>query len=388
MNPVPTRRISLRTVAHSAPQEALRIAVVAPPWYPVPPVGYGGIELVVALLVRELRRLGHHTVLFATEGSPGARGLAPAGWGHALGSLEGAFREQAYAGRVLSELRYNAGSFDIIHDHVGATCLVGLSLLDAGRLVHTVHGPIPEPIETVYQSLPGDALLIAISESQRAGAPDLPWLTVVHNAVDIDNLVVGGADTTEDYLLCLARICDAKGQRHAIEVARRTGLRLILAGKIEETPEAAEYHERYVAPAIDGDRVIHIENVCGAEKARLLSRARAYLAPLEWEEPFGLSMAEAEASGTPVIAFPRGAAPEIVVPGVTGALVHDTDEMVDAVRHVEDIDRLGCAESARRRFSPRVMAQNYVRAYRQMLGLETARSMTTSPALGSDPANA
>jgi glycosyltransferase involved in cell wall biosynthesis len=169
----------------------------------------------------------------------------------------------------------------------------------------------------------------------------------------------------EPYLLCLARICPDKGQDVAIEVAQRTGLRLVLAGKIEETPEAQAYFERRIAPAVDGTRVVLVSNVAGFEKARLLARATALLAPIQWEEPFGLSVVEAMASGTPAISMARGAAPEVIEEGLTGFLVQDADEMVAAVRRASEIDPARCAATTRARFNPSIMTDSYLRLYEQ-----------------------
>ena len=188
----------------------------------------------------------------------------------------------------------------------------------------------------------------------------------MHNAVDVENLMVTPTQKVP-FLLCLARICPDKGQHVAIEVARRTGMRLVLAGKVEATPQATEYFKRQVEPLIDGVRVLHFDNVVGDEKARLLARAYALLAPLQWDEPFGLSLVEAMASGTPVIAIGRGAAPELVTEGATGFLVNDVDEMVRAVSQVAVLKPSACAAATRARFSPSVMASSYRHLYDKVL---------------------
>ena len=164
---------------------------------------------------------------------------------------------------------------------------------------------------------------------------------MVHNAVDLVGLDPsrGGQRRGDPYLLCLARIDEQKGQHSAIEVARRLGMRLVIAGKVDSATHILRYFHDQVEPWIDGQRVVRLENVGGKAKATLLQHAAALLAPINWEEPFGLSMAEALASGTPVVAFRRGAAPEIVTHGITGYLVDDVDEMVSAVRRVSEIDR-------------------------------------------------
>jgi glycosyltransferase involved in cell wall biosynthesis len=375
------------TISVRPSRRGRRIALIAPPWYPVPPVGYGGTELVVGLLTRELRAQGHEVLLFAAQGSGLATHVAaPARWGLDLGRPEERMRETAYAATVLRALQVSE-PVDVVHDHCGGAMLLGATLLRRAPVVHTVHGFISEAERTCLTSLPGGLGLIAISHAQRRSAPGLPWVGTVHNAVALDALRVGTRAEKEPYLLCLARVCAAKGQHLAIEVARRTGRRLVLAGKVETAAESLEYHRRCVAPAVDGDRVVHLHNVAGEEKARLLARATALLAPLQWEEPFGLALAEAMASGTPVLAFPRGAAPELVVPGVTGLLVRDVEEMAAAVDAAAAMDPQACAALARWRFSPARAAADYLAAYERAVegatrGVtpERAASPVTAPA--------
>jgi glycosyltransferase involved in cell wall biosynthesis len=292
--------------------------------------------------------------------------VAPQAWRADLGRPRERLRELTYGAIALQEIQRLEG-VEVIHDHCGFGTLLGAALMCAAPVLHTVHGPIDEPEQRYYAALPGTIGLSAISRAQRSTAPDLRWVSTVHNAVDVDALYVGCREDKEPYLLCLARITREKGQHTAIEVARRVGMRLILAGKIEPTAEGTEYYERLIAPHIDGDRVVHLDNVGGGEKSRLLARARALLAPLEWEEPFGLFMVEAMASGTPAIAFPRGAAPELIIPGVTGFLARSVDEMVDAVRNADVIDPERCAQITRERFSPQAMARGYLAAYVEVM---------------------
>jgi len=348
------------------PQGPHRIAIVAPPWYPVPPSGYGGVELVVAMLSAELRRAGLDVLLLAGEGSRMATHVAaPRQWRADLGSARECVRALTYASRVMRTLEELA-PLDLIHDHCGGATLFALAICGSAPVVHTVHGPLHEPDAGFYAALPRSVRLVAISEAQRAAAPSLPWVATVHNAVDIDQLWTGGrvhVHDDEPYLLCLARICYEKGQDVALEVAARIGMRLVLAGKVESTPQGRSFFEDCVEPAIDGDRVVYLPNVAGDTKARLLARATALLAPLRWEEPFGLCLVEAMASGTPAIAFARGAAPELISDGVTGFLVDDVDGMVAALSRVDEIDRRACAAATRERFSPRAMARAYRAAY-------------------------
>jgi len=265
------------------------------------------------------------------------------------------------------------GAIDVIHDHVGFATLLGSVQLGVAPVLHTVHGSIREPDSDFYEALRGHVGLVAISESQRQSAPKLPWIGTVPNAVSVGNLAVRKRDETEPYLLCLARICPDKGQHLAIEVARRTGLRLILAGKVDSTSLGRDYFHRQVSPAVDGDHVIHLANVSGHEKAWLLAHATALLAPIQWEEPFGLSVVEAMASGTPAISMARGSAPELIDEGLTGFLVHDVDEMVAAVRRADSIEPARCAALARARFSPAVMVDAYLRLYERAEAALTGR---------------
>ncbi|HEV1998271.1 MAG TPA: glycosyltransferase, partial [Candidatus Dormibacteraeota bacterium] len=222
-----------------------------------------------------------------------------------------------------------------------------------------------EALASAIQSLGTATALVAISHSQLQPAPWLPWVGIVPNAVDVDALNVVPPEDKEPYLLVLARICPDKGQHHAIEVASRAGMRLVLAGKVD--PGSEEYFEQEIAPYLDGKWVKWQQNVAGAEKARLLARATALLAPITWPEPFGLSMVEAMVSGTPTIAFRNGSAPELIDEGRTGYVVESIDEMVDAVAQVGRIDPARCSLIARNRFSPDVMTEDYLRLYEKVM---------------------
>ncbi|MHB8719021.1 MAG: EAL domain-containing protein [Candidatus Dormibacteria bacterium] len=341
---------------------ARHVVLVAPPWYPVPPDGYGGIELVVGLLASALRAAGHRVTLLAAEGSaPGSIALGRRSWRADLGTPTERLRELTYATAVAGAIA-RLEAVDVVHDHCGFATLVAASATHVAPVLHTVHGAIPEAYAAFYTSLVERAGFAAISAAQRHSMPKLPWTGTVHNAVDVTALQFTPAEK-EPYLLCLARICPDKGQHLAIEVARRAGMRLVLAGKVEAIPDATDYFTRHVAPFVDGDRVVHIDNVAGDAKARLLARAHAMLSPLQWDEPFGLAMVEAMASGTPVIAMARGAAPELVTEGITGFLVSDVEGMTEALSRLPEIDPMACAVATRSRFSADVMANAYLRLY-------------------------
>jgi len=341
----------------------LKIAVVAPPWYPLPPRGYGGIELVVSLLIRGLRERGHEVIAFGSDDSEeGVIGLAPAAWRKDLGRFETqALREVTYVASVYRALTEDGlgDGVDVIHEHSGLVGALAARTLARAPVLHTVHGPLTEGYRTAFEALGADIGLVAISHHQRSTAATLNWVGTVHNAVDIDTLQTAKPGEKRPYLVVLARVCADKGQHIAIEVAQRTGMRLVMAGKVENTPDSREYYERYIEPQLDGDRIVHIPNVAGLQKAELLARATAMLAPITWPEPFGLSMVEAIVSGTPCIAFHQGAAPELIEDGRTGFIVGNVEEMVEAVARVEDIEPARCSLLGRHRFAPEAMVAAY-----------------------------
>jgi glycosyltransferase involved in cell wall biosynthesis len=346
----------------------VRVAMISPPWFPVPPRGYGGIERVVSLLTEELRRRGHHVTLFAQEGSTGGDrviALAPAEW---AGQLNAPARLETYLRRVYQAL--GELDVDVIHDHNDITGMLAAAVAaPRAAVVATVHGVVPPHLAEFLAELHGSVHLVALSEAQRSQAARAPWVAVVPNAVDV---VHDGVDHPRTYLAQLARINRDKGQHLAIAAARQAGIPLVLAGKVDTVPGMRRYFTEQIEPHL-GHGVTWISDVAGESRVELLSGAVAMLYPLQWEEPFGLAMAEAASCGTPVIAFPRGAAREVVEEGVTGFLVDDTEQMAAAVERVSEIDRRRCATRARERFAPGRMAAGYERVYRQVCGSVAAR---------------
>lgn len=338
--------------------------MVAPPWYPVPPQGYGGIELVVHLLTGALKRQGHEVFLFAAEGSQhGAKALAPAQWTEDLGGPLHLIRECTYLARVYSCL--DEIEVDVIHEHNEAAGILAAWGRARAPLVATLHSDLSEPYLAFAREVHQDhAGLVAISAAQAAQVPDFSWLGMVHNAVDLDALHT--ADQKGGYFVELARICPDKAQHLAIEVAMELGRPLVLAGKVAEGEEAENYFREEIEPHL-GDRITWLPNVAGKEKADLLAGADAMLFPIQWEEPFGLAMVEAMASGTPVVAIDRGAAPELIEDGITGFLASDAAGMVAACRRLGEIDVRRCAEVARDRFSPDRMATGYLDVYQSAI---------------------
>ncbi len=350
---------------------------MAPPWYPLPPRGYGGTELVVHLLQTELRAMGHEVVVFGAEGSgAGVTALGEMSWSRDLGGADETARIATYLARVYDRL--SGERFDVLHDH---SCLAGLVLaLHSGVapvVVHTIHGEFLEALCTFYSAVQERARLCAISESQAATAPRVRIAAVVPNAVDAPS--APPSRTRERYLIEVARITPDKGQHLAIQVARRSGRKLILAGKVERTGAGERYFEDEVEPHL-GRAVEYYPNVAGAEKARLISRAAAGIFPLQWPEPFGLAMAECMVVGTPILALRTGSAPELIDDGVTGFLADDVEGLVQAAARLDQIDPIRCAEVSRKRFSPRLMAERYLQVY---TGGATGERLSASAALPS-----
>jgi glycosyltransferase involved in cell wall biosynthesis len=336
----------------------MRIAVLSPCWFPVPPTGYGGIEWVVSLLADGLVDAGHDVTLFASGDSRTKAELA-AVWDPA---------PSEWIGRTYWELRHalgaleRAGDFDVINDHTGA---LGLTLggLVTTPVVHTVHGPLDGDPGALYEqivSVVPQARLISISMNQRRPKPNLPWIGNCPNALDFS--VYPFRPERGDYLLFLGRMSFEKGCHRAVAVAMEAGLPLKIAGKLRE-PLEQKYFDEFVAPHLS-DQIEYLGEVNHGEKVELLQHARATLFPIEWEEPFGLVMIESMACGTPVIATRHGAVPEVIEHGRSGIIVEDYRIMAAAVDEADRLDPGEIRRYAEQNFRAERMVADYVRAYR------------------------
>jgi hypothetical protein len=344
-----------------------RIALIVSPWYPVPPVGYGGIELMAYNLACELQARGHRVSVIGQQGSRGpfeSIAIAPDSWSSQLGGRDHLSRELLFLYRAYDLVRRRA--FDVVHDHSGLT---GILLAATSRLqtpvVATLHGALSEAEGEYLAAVDHRVHLVAISRAQEALVAGVDWRRVVYNAVDPGEYrPVTRREEKEDYIVQLARITPDKAQHLAIEMAQRLNVKLVLAGKVDK--DSVRYFDERIKPHL-GDRVSWRENVVGDDKARLLAHARAMVFPIQWEEPFGIAMVEAMVSGTPVIAMARGAATELVEPGVTGFLAADLDGMVDAYACLDEIDLARCVDRASSRFGPRQMADGYQSVYERAI---------------------
>jgi glycosyltransferase involved in cell wall biosynthesis len=341
----------------------MRIALIAPPWYAVPPSGYGGIEWVVALLADGLTERGHDITLFAPPGSrTKARLVSPLGERLPPDSIGNPWYEASHAMSAYE----GSERFDVLHDHTGP---VGVSIgaLIESPIVHTLHGPFTPQALMLYSRIARHLWFVAISESQRSMGPsDLRWAGVVYNGIPIDNYPY--REDKEDVLFFLGRADEEKAPHLAIEAARRAGRQLVMCVTTKNEREQRYWAEQ-VEPLLGDDVEVHGE--CDQEqKADLLGRAAALLFPIQWAEPFGLVMIEAMACGTPVVAWRNGSVPEVIDDGVTGFVVDSMDGMVEAIDRVDELDPRTARAHVEERFSAAAMVAGYERAYERILAAE------------------
>lgn len=341
----------------------MRIAMISTPFLAVPPRDYGGTELVVHELVEGLIDRGHELTLFATGDSrtrAELRSLYPqAHW------PPGPLVDLNHVSWALKHAASRA--FDVIHVHSAVGLSVGRLLPDA-RLVYTLHHARDEPLSAFYRYHP-DVQYVAISEDQRSREIPLPRCEVIHHGLDASRYE--WAERAGDHVAFVGRLAQVKGPHTAIDAAGRAGVPIRVAGEVHSVD--AEFGRREVMPRLTLPHVSYLGTVGMAAKVPLLRDARALLAPIEWNEPFGLILIEAMLCGCPVVAYPRGSVPELVEPGVTGFVVRDEEELVETIRPggvLDAFDRTRCRERAVARFSRDVMVDAHERLYRRMaLGL-------------------
>ena len=359
------RRVPPHTASSCSPTP-LRIAMLAPPWISVPPAGYGGVEWVVSALTDALVLRGHSVTLFCAPGSvSSARVMSMLDTDHP-DEIERSLYEVDHVARAFDHIdragRQGHG-FDVVHDHCGFTALAMADRLDT-PLVHTVHGPFTTSTAAFYAHHRDKGTLVGISQAQIASAPpELSDVSAIPNPIDMRAWPL--QEEKGDHLLWVGRMTPEKGPHRAIEAARLANVRLVLAGIIQ--PGQRAFFEREVAPHIDGERVRFVGEVGGAAKQALFAHARALLMPIRWAEPFGMVMVEALACGTPVIAFPEGAARELVVAGHTGFLVDDETQMAAAVGELSSIAPSNCRRWVSQHCDVDVIAAAYEHRYQLAL---------------------
>ncbi len=342
----------------------MRIGLIAPAWLPIPAPAYGGTETVVNTLARGLHAAGHEVLLVCHPGStcPVPRAsVVPA-------------EDTVRMGRASIELEHAIGAYelvqdcDVVHDNTlaGPVYATGFPEL---AVVATNHMPFTRTMTAIFGAAVPHVGLIAISHSH-AASTNLPIAGVVHHGVDLAEFPIGAGDG--GYVAVLSRMTPEKGVHRAIAIARAAGVQLRIAAKMREQHER-EYFDEFVRPHL-GDDVIYLGELGAADKRELLGGAAALLNPIGWPEPFGMAMVEALACGTPVIGCPQGAAPEIVLDGVTGFLSDDDDELAVRLREVHRIDRAACRQRVADCFSAESMVEGHLRVYEQQRAATTQRA--------------
>lgn len=334
----------------------MKIALLSTAAVSVPPAGYGGTERVVGVLAEGLVAAGHDVTLFATGDSrTGAklRALYP----RPIWPID-SLCELDHAAWACNEIA-RAGSFDVVHANQPHALPVQRFL--RVPFVYTMHHDFQEALSRFYARFP-DVHFVAISERQRAmhASPGQPRISLVRHGLDPDAWPF--VPLPDEYVCFLGRFAPIKGVDIAIDAARRAGVPIRLGGR-PHPGEGEEYHAREIVPRLAGPDVEWLGEARDDVKQRLLGRARATLFPIRWEEPFGLVMLESMLCGTPVIAFPRGAAREVVDEGVTGILVDDVEQMAAAIGRVATLDRAACRARAVERFGSARMVREYVEVY-------------------------
>lgn len=343
----------------------MRILQIAPPWFTVPPVGYGGIEQVVAVLADGLVDAGHDVTLLASGGST------------SKAEILSVFAEPPSAdlGSTLHELTHvMAGyarrcDFDVIHDHAGFAGAALGSFLDGPPVVHTLHGPWTPTVQAFFRGATG-LHLVGISHDQRSRAPvGVPVPDVVHNGICLQDHPFRAEADPDGHLAFVGRANAEKGPEVAVRVAGRTGRHLKMAVKINE-PAEQRYWDTVVAPLLVGADVEVVRNGTKQDAIEVMAGATATLFPISWPEPFGLVMVESMALGTPIVGYAAGSSTEVVDSGRTGFLVPpgDVEGLCAALDAASGLERSACRAHVAERFSTPAMVAGYEAVYRRLVG--------------------
>jgi len=334
----------------------MHIAMLSPIAWRTPPRHYGPWENIASLLTEGLVERGHDVTLFATADSQThgtLRAVCPRGY-----EEDRTLNPKVWECLHISELFEHTLGYDIIHNQFDFLPLTYTGLTTT-PVVTTIHGFSSPEILPVYRKYNGKVSYVSISDADRS--PDLDYIRTIHHGIDIKQFDF--QPTPDDTLLFFGRIHNDKGAREAIEIARACNKKLILAGIIQDQ----DYYDQYVGPHIDNDKVIYVGSVGPAERSQLLGKACALLHPIQFDEPFGLSVIESMACGTPVIAFDRGSMPELIENGKNGFLVDNVDEAIESVARIKEIDRATCRGHVERYFTVDHMVDEYIKAYDMIL---------------------
>jgi glycosyltransferase involved in cell wall biosynthesis len=335
----------------------MRIAMLSPIAWRTPPRHYGPWESVVSLLTEGLVSRGYEVTLFATgdsETSAKLHAVCPQGY-----EEDSSILPKVWECLHISELFERADDFDIIHNHFDFLPLTYTGLIST-PFITTIHGFSSPGILPVYKKYNHKVFYVSISDADRS--PDLDYIKTIHHGIDLKQFDF--QPEPDDYLLFFGRIHPDKGAKEALEIARASHKKLILAGIIQDET----YYHQYVEPYLDEQgAAVYVGSVGPSKRNLLLKQAIALLHPIHFNEPFGLSVVESMACGTPVIAFNRGSMPELIEDGKNGFLVSTVDEAIEAVAQIKEIDRAGCRRRVERLFTVDFMVDKYIQVYETIL---------------------
>ena len=346
----------------------LKIALLAPFEESVPPKKYGGTEVIVAHLANELTKRGHKVYLFATQDSKTKANLIPI--------FKRAIRKEKFSQnlQIREAMKYIGVSkilkhlkdldIDLIHNHLGWRFLPFADLIKKPVLT-TLHGPLNISYQQFVYKKFKNFPFVSISNSQRKFLPSLNFVATVYNGIDLKIHNFNPSIKKENYLAFLGRMSPEKGPLEAIQIAKLAKRPLKMAAKIDVVDKS--YFETKIKPLIDGKEIQYLGEISQKEKVKFLQKAIALLAPLQWEEPFGLYMAEAMACGTPVIAFNRGSAKELIKDEKTGFIVKNVKEAALALKKINQIQPKDCRQWVEKNFSKEKMVENYEKVYLKIL---------------------
>lgn len=342
----------------------MKIAQVAPLAESVPPKLYGGTERIVSYITEELVRLGHEVTLFASGDSRTAGQLRPMGTS-ALRQGSRVSIPQAPTTLMLENAFQAADDFDLIHSHLDFLAFPFARRCETPMLT-TLHGRLDLPeLVPVFQQYP-EMPLISISHAQRQPLPWANWASTVYHGLPKD--LYSYHPASGDYLAFVGRLTPEKRPDQAIEAAKRAGIPLRIAAKVDPVDQA--YFEEVIQPLLDHPLIEYIGEINDAEKDEFMGNAYALLAPFDWPEPFGLVFIEALACGTPVVAYRRGSLPELIDQGITGTICDSFDDLVNAIEQIPSLDRRLCRQVFEERFTVERMVQDYLRVYQELTGTE------------------
>ncbi len=336
----------------------IKIGMLSPVAWRTPPRHYGPWESVVSVLTEGLVKYGLDVTLFATADSQTkARLKAVCKKGY---EEDPSIDPKVWESLHISEVFEHADEFDIIHNNFDFLPLTYSGLVST-PVVTTIHGFSSPKIYPVYQKYNGRVFYVSISMADRLDLLD--YIANVYHGIDISRFTF--QPHRGEYLLFFGRIHNDKGTKEAVRIARASGMKLVIAGIIQDR----QYYEKEVEPFVDGINVIYVGSVGPEKRDNLLGNAYALLHPINFNEPFGLSVIEAMACGTPVIAFKRGSMPELITRGVNGFLVNDEDEAVAALHDIPKIDRFLCRKVVEERFTSDRMVRDYIEVYRRIVNM-------------------